>query len=94
VALTNPFRVWIPTATYDHPLVQQSECHQARQKPNSTSNYTCTLLESSFMIDLLKCSFSLHKDQIADIFIKSLAEAKFSKLQSMLGVQEVIIKGG
>ena len=33
-------------------------------------------------------------DQVADIFTKSLTEAKFSKLQSMLGVQEFVIKGG
>jgi hypothetical protein len=33
------------------------------------------------------------KDQVADIFTNSLTEAKFSKLRSMLGVQEVIIKG-
>jgi hypothetical protein len=31
--------------------------------------------------------------QVADIFTKSLTEVKFSKLQSMLGVQEVVIKG-
>ena len=34
------------------------------------------------------------KDQVADIFTKSLTEAKFSKLQSMLGVQEFFIKAG
>jgi hypothetical protein len=34
------------------------------------------------------------KDQVADIFTKSLTEAKFSQLRSMLGVQEVVIKGG
>ena len=33
-------------------------------------------------------------DQVADIFTKSLTEAKFSKLQSMLGVQECVLKGG
>jgi hypothetical protein len=31
--------------------------------------------------------------QVADIFTKSLTEEKFSKLRSMLGVQEVVIKG-
>jgi hypothetical protein len=46
------------------------------------------------MIELLKCSFSLQEDQVADIFTKSLTEVKFSKLRSMLGVQEVVIKGG
>jgi hypothetical protein len=34
------------------------------------------------------------KDQVAYIFTKSLTEEKFSKLRSMLGVQEVVIKGG
>ena len=32
--------------------------------------------------------------QVSDIFTKSLTEVKFSKLRSMLGVQEVVIKGG
>ena len=32
--------------------------------------------------------------QVADIFTKSLTEAKFSKIRSMLGVQEFVIKGG
>ena len=33
-------------------------------------------------------------DQVADIFTKSLTEAKFSILRSMLGVQECVLKGG
>ena len=33
-------------------------------------------------------------DQVADIFTKSLTEAKFSKLLSMLGVQECVLNGG
>ena len=33
-------------------------------------------------------------DQVADIFTKFLTEVKFSKLRSMLGVQECVIKGG
>ena len=33
-------------------------------------------------------------DQVADIFTKSLTEAKFFKLRSMLGVQECVLKGG
>ena len=33
-------------------------------------------------------------DQVANIFTKSLTEAKFSKLRSMLGVQECVVKGG
>jgi hypothetical protein len=34
------------------------------------------------------------EDQVADIFTKYLTKAKFSKLRSMLGVQEVVINGG
>ena len=33
-------------------------------------------------------------DQVVNIFTKSLTEAKFSKLRSMLGVQECVLKGG
>ena len=33
-------------------------------------------------------------DQVADIFTKSLTKVKFSKLRSMLGVQECVLKGG
>ena len=33
-------------------------------------------------------------DQVADIFTKSLTEAKFSKLRSMFGFQECVLKGG
>ena len=33
-------------------------------------------------------------DKVADIFTKSLIEAKFSKIQYMLGFQELVIKGG
>jgi hypothetical protein len=43
------------------------------------------------VIEVLFCPT---EDQVADIFTKSLTEAKFSKLRSMLGVQEVVIKGG
>jgi hypothetical protein len=34
------------------------------------------------------------EDQVADIFTKTLTETKFTKLQPMVGVQEVVIKGG
>ena len=37
MALTDPFRVWIPAPAFEQPLVRQSECHQSRQRPNSTS---------------------------------------------------------
>jgi hypothetical protein len=43
---------------------------------------------------VLEVFFCPTEDQVANIFTKSLTEEKFSKLQSMLGVQEVVIKGG
>jgi hypothetical protein len=43
------------------------------------------------VIDVL---FFPTEDQVADIFTKSLIEAKFSKLRSMLGVHKVFIKVG
>ena len=33
-------------------------------------------------------------DKVANIFTKSLIEAKFSKLHCMFGVQECVLKGG
>jgi hypothetical protein len=99
VASTNPFRVWIPATTSDQPLVRQSECHQAHQRPNSTSMQQYIELHMHFIINLIhdqviEVLFFPTEDQVADIFTKYLTEAKFSKLQSMLGVQEVVIKGG
>jgi hypothetical protein len=44
--------------------------------------------------EVIEVLFFPTEDQVADIFTKSLTEAKFSKLRSMLGVQEVFIKGG
>jgi hypothetical protein len=43
------------------------------------------------VIEVLFCPT---EDQVVDIFTNSLIEEKFSKLRSMLGVQEVVIKGG
>jgi hypothetical protein len=99
VASTDPFRVWIPAATSDHPLVRQSECHQARQRPSSTSvqqthRATHALHPKLIHDQVIEVLFFPTKDQVADIFTKSLTEVKFSKLRSMLGVQEVVIKGG
>jgi hypothetical protein len=99
VASTDPFRVWIPATTSDQPLVRQSECHQARQRPSSTSTQKHIELHMHFIRKLIhdqviEVLFFPTEDQVADIFTKSLTEAKFSKLRSMLGVQEVVIKGG
>ena len=43
---------------------------------------------------ILEVLFFPTNDQVADIFTKSLTKAKFSKLRSMLGVQECVFKGG
>jgi hypothetical protein len=43
------------------------------------------------VIEVLFCPT---ENQVVEIFTKSLTEAKFSKLLPMLGVQEVVIKGG
>jgi hypothetical protein len=43
------------------------------------------------VIEVLFCPT---EDQVAEIFTKSLTKANFSKLRYMLGVQEVVIKGG
>ena len=37
MASTDPFRVWIQAYASDQLLVRQSEFHQARQRPSSTS---------------------------------------------------------
>ena len=47
-------------------------------------------LVHDYIIEVL---FFPTNDQVADFFIKSLIEVKFSKLRSMLGVQELVIKG-
>ena len=43
------------------------------------------------VLEMLYCPTD---DQVADIFTKSLTEEKFSKVRSMLGVQECVLKGG
>jgi hypothetical protein len=60
----------------------------------NTSRYTCTSSENLIHDQVIEVLFFPTEDQVADIFTKSLTEAKFSKLRSMLGVQEVFIKGG
>ena len=42
------------------------------------------------VIEVLYCPTD---DKVVDIFTKSLIEAKFSKIRSMLGVQECFLKG-
>lgn len=43
---------------------------------------------------VLEVQYCPTDDQVADIFTKALTEAKFTKLRYMLGVQEVVTKGG
>eukprot|EP00253_Pinus_taeda_P026931 PITA_26931 len=43
---------------------------------------------------VLEVQYCSTDDQVADIFTKALTEAKFTKLLYMLGVQEVVTKGG
>jgi hypothetical protein len=43
---------------------------------------------------VLEVLYCLIEDQVADIFMKTLVEVKFTKLRPMFGVQEVVIKGG
>jgi hypothetical protein len=73
--------------------------HQARQRPIQHQRSKHIELHMHFIRKLIhdqviEVLFFPTEDQVADIFTKSLTEAKFSKLRSMLGVQEVVIKGG
>ena len=43
---------------------------------------------------VLEVQYCSTDDQVADIFTKALTEAKFTKLRFMVGVQEVVTKGG
>jgi hypothetical protein len=64
--------------------------HQRRKHIELHMHFIRKLIHDQ-VIEVLFCPT---EDQVADIFTKSLTEAKFSKLRSMLGVQEVVIKGG
>jgi hypothetical protein len=99
VAPTDPFRVWIRVATSDQPLVRKSKCHKSRQIPIQHQRSKHIEIHMHFIQILIhdqviEVIFFHTEDQVADIFTKSLTEAKFSKLRSMLGVQEFVIKGG
>jgi hypothetical protein len=64
--------------------------HQRRKHIELHMHFIRKLIHDQ-VIEVLFCPT---EDQVADIFKKSLTEVKFSKLRSMLGVQEVVIKGG
>ena len=103
MASTDPFRVWTRAAAAYSTLVRQSKCHKTCQRSSSTSAqqhrskhielhmHFIRNLVHDHVIEVLYCPTN---DQVADIFTKSLTEAKFSKLRSMLGVQECVLKGG
>jgi hypothetical protein len=98
VAPTDPFRVWFRVATSDQPLVQKSKCHKSRQIPikhqlNKHIEIHMHFIRMLFHDQVIEVLFFHIKYQVTDIFRKSLTEEKFSKLCSMLGVQEVVIKG-
>ena len=91
MASTDPFRVWIRAAAAYSTLVRQSKCHQACQRSSSTSAQQHIELHMHFIRNLVHDSvievlYCPTDDQVANIFTKSLTEAKFSKLRSMLGV--------
>jgi hypothetical protein len=64
--------------------------HQCRKHIEIHMHFIIKLIHDQ-VIEVLFCPT---KDQVADNFTKSLTEANFSTLPSMLGVQEVVIKGG
>ena len=91
MASTNSFRVWIPAATSDQPLVQQSSATKLAKDPVQHQRSKHIELHMHFIRKLIndqviEVIIVPTKDQVADIFTKSLIEAKFSKLRSMLGV--------
>jgi hypothetical protein len=48
-------------------------------------------LINDHVLEVLYCRT---EDQVIDIFMKTLTKAKLTKLQPMVGVKEVVIKGG
>ena len=64
--------------------------HQRRKHIELHMHFIRNLVHDC-VIEVLYCPTD---DQVAEIFTKSLTEAKFSKLRFMLGVQECVLKGG
>ena len=99
MASIDPFIVWIQ---HQHPnslwcdnqsainLTKDPVQHQHRKHIELHVHFIINLIHDQ-VIEVLFCPT---EDQVVDISTKSLTEAKFSKLRSMLGVQEVVIKGG
>ena len=85
--------------TSDHTLEWQSEGHQTpedriQHQQNKHIELHIHTIKKVIQDHILEVLFCLTDDQVADIFTKSFTESKFSKLRSMLGVQDVVIKGG
>eukprot|EP00253_Pinus_taeda_P030481 PITA_30481 len=64
--------------------------HQCRKHIELHMHFIRKLIHAH-VLEVQYCSTD---DQVADIFTKALTEAKFTKLRYMLGVQEVVTKGG
>eukprot|EP00253_Pinus_taeda_P015464 PITA_15464 len=64
--------------------------HQ-RSKHNELHMHFIRKLIHDHVLEVQYCSID---NQVADIFRKALIEAKFTKLQFIVGVQEVVTKGG
>ena len=99
MASTDPFRVWIeqqqPTPLWcDNQsaikLAKDPVLHESSKHIELHMHFIRNLVHDR-VFEMLYCPTY---DQVAGIFTKSLTEAKFSKLRSMLGVQECVLKGG
>jgi transposase InsO family protein len=85
----HPTRLWCDNQS-SIKLAKDPVQHQRSKHIELHMHFIRNLIHDQ-VIEVLFCPT---EDQVADIFTKSLTEAKFSKLRSMLGVQEVVIKGG
>eukprot|EP00253_Pinus_taeda_P005386 PITA_05386 len=65
--------------------------HHQRRKHIELHMHFIGKLIDDHVLEVQYCSTD---DQVADIFTKALIEAKFNKLQFMVGVQEVVTKEG
>jgi hypothetical protein len=85
VASINPFRVWILAPASDQPLVCNQSAIKLAKDPVQHQRRKHIELHMHFIRNLIhdqviEVLFFPTEDQVADIFTKSLTEAKFSKL--------------
>ena len=93
---TDPFRVWIEQQQPNPLWCDNKSSIKLAKDPVLLQSSKHIELHMHFIRNLVHdCVFQMFPtdDQVADIFTKSLTEAKFSKLQSMLGVQNVSLRG-